>query len=279
MKKVSFILFGLAFLAGFILSSCEENKEENLTSGKIKISITDAPFDISLIDEAKITIEEIELRSKDSVEGGPFITIMDTPTEISLLDLTNGVTEQLIEAEVPVGSFDLIRVKISNSSIRITEGTEFDLKVPSGSSSGMKIFVSPEINVEGGLTSELLLDFDVSRSFVPKGDYKNIEDLKGFNFKPVIRAVNMSTAGRIEGFLIDEENSPIGDAKVWIEKDTVVATTYSDSTGYYALIGIPEGNYDLFAHKETYDTIQYENVSVVASNKSEIDLQLIHHTE
>src|SRR5690606_16229119 len=147
-------------------------------------------------------------------------------------------------------------------------------KVPSGSQSGIKIFVHPGITVTTGLTAELLLDFDVSKSFVVKGNAHDLENIKGFNFKPVIRAVNNSFAGRIDGYVWDEDEIALEGATVWLEKDSVVSTTVTDLQGYFALIGIPEGSYNLMSAKEGYDTLVHENIKVTTANKSEINLQL-----
>jgi hypothetical protein len=119
----------------------------------------------------------------------------------------------------------------------------------------------------GGLTSEVLLDFDLSRSFVMRGNLAAAK-MNGFIFKPVIRASNLSTAGRIEGIVSDTTLLRIADAKVWISQDTVLATSFSDTHGYYAFIGIPEGTYSVYATKENYDTVAFSGIKVIAGNRT-----------
>ena len=51
------------------------------------------------------------------------------------------------------------------------------MKVPSGEQTGIKVFIDPGIHVEGGISAELLLDFDLSKSFVMRGKMACTTDL------------------------------------------------------------------------------------------------------
>ena len=64
----------------------------------------------------------------------------------------------------------------------------------------ISITLGSTIEVVCGLTSDLLPDFDVEKPFVVKG---NRDSIRGFKSKPVIRAVNASTIGRIGGTVAD----------------------------------------------------------------------------
>jgi hypothetical protein len=61
--------------------------------------------------------------------------------------------------------------------------------------------------------------------------------------------------------------------------DTTIATAYTDTTGFYALPGIPEGTYYLYATKENYDTVMCENVVVKAANLTVRDFILTPEEE
>jgi hypothetical protein len=164
---------------------------------------------------------------------------------------------------------------VDSAGLTLTNGDSYDVKVPSGQQTGIKIFVEPSIKVQGGLTSNLLLDFDLSQSFILKGNMNTPAGVKGFNFKPVIRAVNQTTAGQISGMVSDTSEASIAEAAVWIEQDTVVTTTYSDSTGGYAILGVEEGTYDLFAARDGYDTTMVEGLEVTAGNETIQDIELV----
>lgn len=281
MKKVK--LFTLAVhmfvvMAAIVVWSCsdDDNAGTGGGNGRLKVSLTDAPFSIDLIEEANVTINKIELRHKDSTEGSPFVVVFEESAEINLVELRNGITQDLTDVELPSGDYDLVRIQVGDASVKLTNGTTYDLKVPSGATSGLKVFVKPSIIIREGLTSELLLDFELNKSFVVKGNPQDLDNISGFNFKPVIRAVNRTQAGAIEGYTLDSTDTAIPAAHVWIEtdEDSVVSSTVSDSTGFYALIGLPEGEYSLWCAKEGYDTLTIESVNVEASAKNEIDLQL-----
>ncbi|MBS0011753.1 MAG: DUF4382 domain-containing protein [Bacteroidales bacterium] len=272
-------LFGLTLL--FVVS-CQKNDRTLDNYGTLRISITDDPFPIEYIEEANVVITKVEIRKKDNHDGYgngedngyPFMTLLEDTLEFNLLELRNGITAELLEMDIPVGEYDLLRLYVDEASIVIQDHGTYDLKVPSGAQTGIKIFIEPAIMVEGGLTADLLLDFNLEKSFVLKGNMHSPAGINGFNFKPVIRAVNNSTAGMVKGVVSDTASVAIDNASVWIMADTTIATAYTDTTGYYALPGIPEGTYSLYATKENYDTVMYDNVIVKAANLTVKDFVL-----
>lgn len=270
MKKIL-----LTFLAAaFIMSGCTKTTDEQGT-GKLIVKLTDDPFNISYVESATVTITKIEVRKARQPDGNPFIVVSEDTLTMDLLALRNGITKDLPAIDLPQGSYDLIRLYVDNAGLKIKDQPlEYNVKVPSGHQTGIKIFISPALNVEGGLTSELLLDFDLARSFVMRGNLTHAAGVNGFIFKPCIRATNNSTAGRIEGLVTDTLNAKIKEAKLWVKKDTVIATAYSDTLGHYAFIGVPAGSYSVYATKENYDTVSYSNVNVIAGNRTIKDFVL-----
>ena len=256
----------LLILFSFILiNGCK--KDEN-GGGNLIIKITDDPFPANLVKEANVTISKIEIREQNKGEGDPYITLVETPFSINLLELRNGLTAELPEFNVPIGVYDHIRLYISEASAKLKNGTTYNLTVPSGAQTGIKIFIKPSIQVQGGLTAELILDFDVNKSFVALGNFNSSGGIEGFHFKPVIRAVNSSTAGRIVGTVSDTSFNYLSDASVWIKQDTIISFTITDTLGFYALIGIPAATYSIYATKMDYDTITYSNVEVIGGNQT-----------
>ncbi|MFW6104078.1 MAG: DUF4382 domain-containing protein [Bacteroidota bacterium] len=287
LKRQSNTLLGVMLIAFttmlFAVTSCEEEGTAGMLQekgeGQLNVQLTDAPISLDLIEEANVTISKIEIRKdlegQESDTANPFMTLYDSTETYNLMELRNGVTETLVDMEVPVGEYDLIRMYVDSAGLTLTNGDSYDVKVPSGEQTGIKIFIDPAIQVASGLTSNLLLDFDLSKSFILKGNMNSPAGVKGFNFKPVIRAVNQTTAGQISGAVTDTSESIVEDAAVWIEQDTVVTTTYSDSTGGYSILGVEEGIYDLYAVKDGYDTTMVQDVEVVAGNETTRDIELI----
>ncbi len=257
-----------------LFSSCSENAQES-DFGRLSIKLTDAPFPHELVSEANVTIFKVEARQKDSEDETGFLTLMEDEIEINLLELTNGVTETLVDTDIPVGSYDLIRVYVKGVNVVMTEGETYELDVPSGEQTGIKVFIDPALEVVGGLSNDLLLDFDVSRSFVPKGNYP---DYNGFNFKPVIRASNLSTAGTLQGKITtpdaDTEIAVDGASVTVYDGDTEITATASGSDGGYAIMGLPAGVYSVVVTKEGFMNSENTEVEIVAANKTVTDFQL-----
>ncbi len=272
--KWIFLLIMTAVLVALI-PSCQ--KAENTSGmGRLVIKVTDAPFPMDLIESATITISKVEIRKVGDGEpdGNPFMLLTDEPETFNLLELRNGVVADLLDMEIPAGEYDMIRLYVSDAGLKLITGIEFNIKVPSGSQTGLKLLVEPSLVISEGLTEELLIDFDLSRSFVLQGNPFTPAGIRGFILKPVIRVVNISTAGRVEGVVTDKSAAKLKDAAVWLKKDTIITTAYTDSLGKYAIIGVPEGTYSLFATKSGYDTVAYEGVKVYKGNKTVKNFEL-----
>lgn len=272
MKKIIFTIFA----AVIILSGCNKTDGPGTNGpGKLVLKITDDPFNINYVESATIMINKIEIRKAGQNEADSFIILSQDTLTFDLLKLRNGVTSELLNLDIPQGNYDLIRLYVSQASLKIKDqALAYKVKVPSGSQTGIKISIGPVITVEGGLTSELLLDFDLSKSFVMRNNMAHSAGVNGFIFKPCIRATNSSTAGRIEGMVKDTAMVKIVNAKVWVVKDTIMATTFTDTLGHYAFIGIPAGTYSVFANKENYDTTGYNSINVIKGNKTVQDFIL-----
>lgn len=262
------ISFGLSILllAGF--NACESAATDDM--GTLSVLLTDAPFPADLVAEANVTVTKIEVREAGSSEASPYTTLTEEIQSYNLLDLRNGVTASLASLDVPVGSYDLLRIYISEGSVVMKDSTTFNLTVPSGAQTGLKLFISPAIVVTGGLTSDLILDFDVEKSFVSQGQGDTIN---GFLFKPVIRATNASTVGSLAGSTTDTSAVAIANARVWVEQDTVVANSYSDASGSYAILGLSAGAYAANATATGYDTVSV-SVDIGAGSQTSASFEL-----
>ena len=293
--KINFCsLLILAF--GTLLVSCTESNDLPNEYGRLSIKLTDAPFPHDLVAEANVTIFKIDARYKGDVEiddsdtedngssvesdddDSSFVVLMENEVSVNLLDLTNGITENLLDADVPVGSYDLVRVYVTGVNVVLTNGTTYDLKVPSGSQSGIKIFIAPELVVSGGLSADLLLDFDVSRSFVAKGGTKDLASITGFNFKPVIKASNLSTAGTLAGIITEiSEEVSVGIEGVQVsvfDGDTQITSTFTDADGRYMIMGLEAGSYTVEIEKEGYGLQTFSDIEINAANKTELDTEV-----
>lgn len=264
-------LFSLGFLSG-----C--GNDSGTETGTLRIRLTDTPYPLELIEKAEVTINKVEVHVSDSpmVTSG-FLTVAEgTVQTFNLLDLQGGVTATLVDADLPAGTYNQIRLLVTSASVELTDGNTFPLTIPSGIQSGIKVFPDPPITVSGGLTTDLILDFDVSQSFSPiPNNATTVDAINDFQFNPVIRVVNASTAGSISGTVYSDEGTPddtsddvfLEDALLTVfDGTTAVTTTSSSPTGGYVLMGLPAGDYDVTATRSGYIESTITGVSVSAGN-------------
>jgi hypothetical protein len=192
----------IAFLAAgaLALAACggSENKD-----GVLTVKITDSPIDNATA--VVVVFTGVELKPAD---GEPFSIDYCGPADlpancqkaIDLLQLQDGVTDTLLEdEEVPVGQYQWMRLKVradrnlsGASYIRLDDGTEYPLFVPSGAQTGLKI-VRPFVVAQGG-TTRLVIDFDIRKSVIaPPGLAPN------YLLKPTLRMVDELQTGTITG--------------------------------------------------------------------------------
>jgi len=271
------IFMGLLMTLSLFFTSCAEDSDDRNPDGmgRLTVRLTDAPFPYEEVDQANVTIFKVEIRkasneeSEGEGEGSPFITLMQDNVRVNLLTLINGATEELADLEIPAGTYDLVRVYVKDANVVLKDGETYDLKVPSGAQTGIKVFVKPGITVSGGLSSDLLLDFDVSKSFVARGNISR-PNFNGFIFKPVILASNTSTSGSLSGTvstLMDEMETGLEDVQISvIAADTVYKSGQSDADGKYLIEGILAGSYRAVAEKEGYVSSDTVAVQVDVAN-------------
>ncbi len=276
---------GLMFLAGILVltTSCTQNDSEGIGGGKgnLTLLLTDAPFPSTLVDETIVTIDKIEIRSTTAATA---TTTTDSQYTVlyegegksfNLLDLQNGVTEELANVDLEAGSYDLIRMHVVKAEVVLKDGTSYDLKIPSGSTSGIKITITPELLIESGVESTILLDFDVSKSFIVQGNPKTPAGVKGFLFKPVLRAMCQQFTGVIAGKVSENPTTPVANATVEILcADTVYTSAQTDATGAYSLVGLPALTYKLVCSKDGYTAVTVNEVIVKTKETTKQDITL-----
>lgn len=273
--KTKKILFPFIAIIAMFMVSCGGNED----GGRISIQLTDAPFPTDLVAEANVTIEKIDIRSSNNGEegefSGPFTVLSEEEMSFNLLDLTNGITANLVDLEVEPGSYDLIRLYIKDASVKLSDETVFNLTIPSGAETGLKLFITPSIEVTEEISAELLLDFDVSKSFQIQGSLDGPSGINGVIFKPVIKVSNLSTSGRLVGTTTNIEDLAIEGVTVSLmTADTVYTTTFTGEDGGYSVLGVDAGTYNVVYELDGYTAITLENVEITAGNATTKDVQL-----
>jgi hypothetical protein len=154
-----------------------------------------------------------------------------------------------------------------------------ELKVPSGASSGLKVKIRPAITILAGRTTDILLDMDVGRSFLPiPASVQQASDIDGFHFKPVVRAANLNTTGSISGWVRSDNRTP-GDtsddwnywgAQVLAHDGVDTAMAFTGNTGYFQILGLDPGMWQVEVTASPYVPATM-NVQVYAGYDASVD--------
>jgi hypothetical protein len=238
-------------------------------TGTLTVRLADAPGE--MIDSARIWISGVSIVGES---GGPQVISSDTAS-YDLLALQGGVTALLGSAEIPVGTYSQLRLMVDSARITLKDPITFtsgsstaSLKVPSGSTTGLKVDLG-DVMVSPGETV-LVVDFDVSRSFVFQGPPGGPMSA---SFKPVIHATVMDVAGSIAG-TVSPASSKAG--LYAIQGTDTIATAAADTlTGAYVLRYLPPGTYSVLARADGYQDSVVDPVDVgSAENVTGVDFTL-----
>jgi hypothetical protein len=133
----------------------------------------------------------------------------------------------------------------------VDDGIKYPLTIPSGTQTGIKLNHSFEI--ESGKLYELFLDFNVDKSvkITGNGNYK---------LKPTIRVMPVIISGSISGQVLPIDTYPT----VWAVSGTDTISTFTDLTGFFKLMALPEGIYDV--HITPADTLIYRDTTINSVN-------------
>jgi hypothetical protein len=162
-------------LAIAALASCDGQSPNGTTSFSVRLK--DAPGDVQ---HAVVTISEVDL-----VGSGGVQVLSQTPTTVDLLTLATSTTTLVQDVEVPSGSYNQLRFKITGACLAVDDGnggsavyttTGYDatpcgtaapgtLQAPSFGESGLKVTMAAGALELTGPEKIVLVDFDVSQSF------------------------------------------------------------------------------------------------------------------
>ena len=203
----TFVLGALALLA---LVGCDSVTSED--GARVAIQLTDAPSD--LIESAEVWISRVYLQGgphdddQDDEDGDTpqgrvdLFNDPENPFEVDLLVLQDSVTANLAAPiEIAPGSYKGLRIVVDSSFVTLEDGFTFPdgattavLKIPSGSTSGLKVHLAGNVEAEEGATTTLLLDFNVDDSFVIQGQEPPPTGgtVQSITFLPVIREVSQA---------------------------------------------------------------------------------------
>lgn len=255
--KRSYLLGIVAMCICIMFSSCSEKGTKTTNQGGIKIYLADKP---AAYDEVNIVVSQVSVHIADQDSESGWIVISDTIQTYDLLELSNGVMVLFANHTLDPAHYTQIRLKVTDGCSVVVDGTLYDLKIPSGEQSGIKI--NHQFEIQPDVTYELLLDFDAEKSIHQKGN-------GDYQMQPVIRAVAIATSGNISGIV--DPDSILAYA---VAGPDTIAQTHSDTTGYFKLVGLPAGLYSvqIVPDDTTYADTSISDVTVVAGQTDDLGL-------
>ena len=260
-----------AFLLFFmlILAACGSGGSGSSSigsgTGSLSLSLTDATTDE--YEAVYVTIEEVQVHKT----GGKWQVVASPNSTYNLLELVNGLREELGISKLETGDYTQMRLIIGDTpddginilseshphaNYIIEKSNEYhELKIPSGYQTGIKIVHGFVIN--RNQTTELILDFDACKSIVKAGTSGN------WLLKPTIKVLNTDDYSIIYGMVVDEDDgglegvlvsAQITDSDAVDPKDRVViqASTITDETGSYTIF-LQAGTYNIVAYKDNFN--------------------------
>lgn len=231
-----------------ILVGCEKSTEPT-EPGELRIYLVDSPGEF---DEVNIVVKSVAVHKSDTDTITGWTIINNTPATYDLLKLRNGASSILGNVKLTPGHYTQLRLMIDSGSNVVVNGIRYDLVIPSGMESGIKL--THAFWIESDKLYELTLDFDANRSIVKIGN-------NSWKLQPTIRVAANVISGTISGKVL-----PL-DSKASIETivGTDTVTTLPDTAGYFKLVALPEGTYSvkILPTNSAYKDTIINNVIVV----------------
>lgn len=242
-------------------------------SGTLRLALTDAPA--CGYDAVNVTIQKVRVHQSSSAsdnDGGWSEIVLNPARRVNLLDLQNGVLEELGQTPLPTGKYTQLRLvladnsgtgPLANSVVLTSDQSVVELKTPSGQQSGVKTNIN--IDIGANQMADFVLDFDACKSVVVAGGSGQ------YLLKPVVTVIPNYVSG-VAGF-VDAGIVASGYTNVSLQQGGVVvkATTPATTTGQFLLRPVAPGSYTLVMTAPGRTTAVVTGVTVAAENVTSVN--------
>jgi hypothetical protein len=239
-------------------------------SGTLRLALTDAPA--CGYDEVNVTIQTVRVHQSSSAsdtDGGWSEIVLNPAKRVNLLNLQNGVLDELGQTPLPTGKYTQLRLVLADNdsahplanSVVPTGGTEVALKTPSGQQSGVKTNI--DIDIAANNMADFVLDFNACKSVVVAGGSGQ------YLLKPVVTVIPRYISG-VTGFVA----APLMNSYTGVslqQGGVVIKATTPDSTGKFLLQPVAPGSYTLVLTAPGYNTAIVTNVVVASETVTSVN--------
>jgi hypothetical protein len=162
-------LLAIVSLSLLLFNSCKKKDLVQQRYGKLAIRLTDAPGNYQ---QVNIDIQTVSIHLVPDSGSGAGSKWIDLPTKsgvYNLLKLQNGIDTSIVDSvQMAAGKITQMRLILGPKNTVMVDSVMHDLKVPSGSQSGIK--VKGPITVAASQTIQVKIDFDAAESVHSTGN-------------------------------------------------------------------------------------------------------------
>ena len=254
MNKSAYIL--VLILTIFFGCSDNSTNPSLQNNGSLKLYLVDSP---SSMESVIVSVRRVEVHKSGSDSTSGWHIINSTPSSYDLLTLRNGASAVLGDSVLSPGKYTQIRLILGDSNYTVELGVKHSLAIPSSMGTGIKL--NHQFTIEAGNLYELVLDFNVDKSINTAGN-------GNYMMKPVIRVMSKITSGTVSGRVLPLD----AQATVLTTAGTDTISTYPDSSGYFKLMALPAGvyNIDILPGNNNYTATEINGINVVENQNTEI---------
>ena len=273
LQHLKFVL-GLVVVAG--LAACGGGGSgggggTSADSGTLRLAMTDAPS--CGYDAVNVTVVKVRVHQNSNAgenDGGWSEIVLNPARRLNLLNLTNGVLDELGQIPLPTGKYTQLRLVLADNggatpfanSVVLTGGSEVALKTPSGQQSGVKANIN--IDIAANQLADFVIDFDACKSVVVAGGSGK------YLLKPVVAVIPRYISG-VSGY-VDVATLANGFTNLSLQQSgVVVKATVPDNAGRFLLQPVAPGAYTLVMTAPGRTTMVVTNVSVSAGSVTPIN--------
>jgi hypothetical protein len=249
----------------------------------ITMQVTDAAVEFSMVEQAVLQVSKVEIHLATDPVGQLATLYSGVPLSFDLRALVNGTTQTLLQPQLDPGVYDQVRLTVSGGTLELTNGNVYSAAAGNISVVGtgeVDVFLSPAVDLAAGAVETVLLDFDLTKTFVPVPPADPLT-ATSYDIQPTVKGSDLSATGAVSGSVVQSAAGggfePVDGATIYLLPPGVtdpalsVASTGTDVDGGFAILGVAPGTYDVQAIKGAMTDVSADEI-VTAGATATADL-------